>query len=171
MQGENSILSVFSKKLGKNIEVGAGGAAAVALDYFDTCWNNGSWRENGWSNYGGGGWSNGGWNNGGGCYITTAVMESRGGADDCKELTEMRALRDAMVDKSPENRQIVLEYYEKAPEIVRAIDASPEHKATYDEIYNDMVTKCVDLYERGDLENAFVVYSDYFRKLEAQYLG
>ena len=48
---------------------------------------------------------------GGGCFLTAAVAERRGEADDGPTLTALRAFRDGYMMQTPERRALVEEYY------------------------------------------------------------
>lgn len=58
---------------------------------------------------------------GGGCFLTTAVVELRGEADDGHTLSTLRKFRDGWMAATPEGRARIAEYYTVAPRIVAAI--------------------------------------------------
>ncbi len=60
------------------------------------------------------------------CFLTTACTQHAGLADDCEELTLMRAFRDRHLRGFDEGRRLIEHYYAIAPGIVRAIHASPD---------------------------------------------
>jgi len=125
----------------------------------DGGWNNyyGSWTDGGWNNYYGS-WSDGGWNNyygswgdggggsgGGGCFLTTACVEHKGLADDCYELQALRAMRDTIVTWSDDMKALVEEYYRIAPVIVSRINAEADSADIWEDLYVNLVQKCVAL--------------------------
>ena len=56
----------------------------------------------------------------------------------------MRAFRDNYMRKTEEGKALVDEYYDVAPKIVEAIDASPDRDKYYQYI-NEVVNRCVAL--------------------------
>ena len=149
----------------------------------DGGWNNyyGSWSDGGWNNYYGS-WSDGGWNNyygswgdggsggGGGCFLTSACVEHKQLPDDCYELQTLRAIRDMIVTWNDEMKALVEEYYHIAPQIVEKINASEDSDAVWEKLYNELVLKCVALYEENKIDDAVALYTDTVRTLKAQYL-
>lgn len=64
---------------------------------------------------------------GGLCFLTKAVVQQRGEADDGPTLTEMRTFRDGWMMDYPEGPGLIKEYYETAPAIMAAIpEGHPE---------------------------------------------
>lgn len=96
---------------------------------------------------------------GGGCYLTGACVDYLGKPDDCEELTALRNFRDGYMKKSAEGARLVEEYYEVAPKIVKAIEASPEKSKYYDYIYGKIKT-CMALIAQGSLEETQKEYTD-----------
>ncbi|MCD7957295.1 MAG: hypothetical protein LUG93_16430 [Lachnospiraceae bacterium] len=107
---------------------------------------------------------------GGGCYITTACVEYKGLADDCHEMTVLRQFRDKLSAEDENLHVLMEEYYEKAPRIVERINADCDRDSILADIYENMVLKCVNLMESGNVEEGVRVYLDNFRALEAKYL-
>ena len=67
-----------------------------------------------------------------GCFLTTPCVAHAGLADDCEELTVLRGFRDDYLLRFDEGRRLVDEYYNIAPGIVRAIDASANRDRALD---------------------------------------
>ena len=67
-------------------------------------------------------------------------------------------------------REMILEYYRKAPLIVKAIDASNDKAAIYSDLYVNLVEKCVSLAEEDKMDEAVCTYIDVYKKLERAYL-
>ena len=67
-----------------------------------------------------------------GCFLTTACVEYKGLADDCEELTKLRAFRDNYLKTTEEGKAVVEEYYRIAPQIVEKINASAKKAEIYD---------------------------------------
>ncbi len=151
--------------------------------WVDGGWNNSSddWVDGGWNNFSGS-WLDGGWSNsadrwsdagggGGGCFITTACVEYKGLADDCAELQTLRKYRDVLVQEDEDFRGKVLEYYRKAPLIIQEIEKSSEREMVYDSLYTNMVQPCVSLLEEGKIDEAKLLYLNYYGRLAEKYLA
>ena len=138
----------------------------------NTGWNNNSyetWEDKGWNNNSYGSWTDSG-SSGGGCFITTACVEYHGLTDNCHQLQVLRSVRDHLVSKNEEVREMILEYYRKAPLIVKAIDASSDKAEIYSDLYVNLVEKCVLLAEQDKMDEAVSTYIDVYKKLERAYL-
>lgn len=57
------------------------------------------------------------------CFITTAVCDSFGKADDCYELTAFRNFRDKWLVNQADGKNLIAEYYNIAPKIVEKINS------------------------------------------------
>ena len=104
------------------------------------------------------------------CYITTAVCRSLGRPDDCYELNTLRDYRDSYLLSTDEGREIVQEYYNIAPTIVKRIDKKPEADEIYENIWKTYLSPCITMIENGENEKCRDLYSSMVRKLEARYL-
>ncbi len=104
------------------------------------------------------------------CYITTAVCRSLGRPDDCYELNTLRDYRDSYLLSTDEGREIVQEYYNIAPTIVKRIDKKAEADEIYENIWKTYLSPCITMIENGENEKCRDLYSSMVRKLEAQYL-
>lgn len=155
-------LKVFSKKLGANIENPFGEVGGFDKSYSQ-------WMNQGWNNTGSG-WTNKGWNNDGGCYLTTACVDHKGLADDCTELESLRKFRDAIIQDDDFMRGKILEYYRTAPIIVQQINQSENSIEVYNNMFDEMITPCVQSIESGDIEKAKEIYLDFYNKLLDEYL-
>lgn len=140
--------------------------------WVDGGWNNysGSWKDKGWNNFSGS-WSDGSGGGGGGCFISSACVEYRQMTDDCYELQVLRQFRDNMVATDESMRDLVLDYYRKAPSIVKRIKQSENPDEIWAELYDDLVLKCVSLIEEEDFEAAKENYIQIFRDLEMKFGG
>lgn len=105
-----------------------------------------------------------------GCYLTSACVEAKGLPDHCHELTVLRNFRDGYMRTTSTGAADICEYYHTAPAIVEKIKTFPNAKDIFDRIYSELVLPCVELIESGKNEEAYVVYKDYTRKLQAQYI-
>ena len=108
---------------------------------------------------------------GGGCFLTTACVEAKGLPDDCEELETLRWFRDNWLRQQSDGEAAIRYYYEIAPQIVEKINALPDAKRQWEQMYADKVCPCVELIKSGENEAAFSLYTAWVRELEAQYTG
>lgn len=104
------------------------------------------------------------------CFLTSACVEAMGLADDCHELTVLRAYRDGYLRNAGCGQCEIDRYYRIAPGIVAAIRALPESDAVFAAIYRELVLPCVALIERNEMEAARALYRDYTLALEQKYI-
>lgn len=104
------------------------------------------------------------------CYITTAVCKSLDKPDDCYELTLLRDYRDQYLLESPEGSNLVKEYYNIAPTIVKRINRQEDSSKIYERIWQDYLSPCVSMIEDGKKEECGILYGDMVRRLEKKYL-
>jgi len=95
---------------------------------------------------------------GGGCFITTAICESEGKADDCRELMILRKFRDEFMITDSERKKLVEEYYRIAPDIVRSIKELKNSKQIFEMLKDDFIIPCILLIEKGCSECAMQRY-------------
>lgn len=109
--------------------------------------------------------SDGGGDGDGGCFLTTAVVERRGEADDGPTLTALREFRDRYMMTSPERMMMVAQYYRRAPAIVAAI---PQDHPEWDWI-GARIDEAVAAIRAGDDEAAFGMYVGAMRALDERW--
>ena len=105
------------------------------------------------------------------CYITTAVCESRGRPDDCYELELFRSYRDEYLLSTAEGTALVDEYYDIAPTIVNRIGRLPNSREIYDGIWDNYLSGCVRLIEKGENEACRDLYKDMVYDLKERYMA
>ncbi|MFG5380008.1 hypothetical protein [Yoonia sp. R2-816] len=119
---------------------------------------------NGGNQGGSGGGGDGG--GGGGCFLTTAIVERRGEADNGPTLTALRNFRDDVMANDPKLHPFIAEYYAMAPAIVAAIPADdPE----WDWI-ESQIDLCVRLIAIGDTEQTFATYKAMVERLQSRWI-
>jgi hypothetical protein len=96
---------------------------------------------------------------GGLCFITTAVCEYRGEADDGPTLTKLRGFRDSYMMANPRRKELVRLYYQTAPDLVIRIKERSDAAAFCDQLYRDYLKPACDAIDRGDNLNAFTYYT------------
>lgn len=96
---------------------------------------------------------------GGGCYITTAIVESEGKADDCDELVTLRKFRDEFMMPHSEREWLVRDYYAMAPMICKAIQRERDGgKATFAMLRRVYLEPAIAAVKSGDNESALTIY-------------
>ena len=106
-----------------------------------------------------------------GCFITTAVVKSLGEPDDCSELQALRKFRDTYMQDLPSRRTEVWEYYEVAPRVVAAVEASLDAGQEWNRVFGDFLAPAVEAISAGRLSEAHDLYRRMVRDLEAKWLG
>jgi len=89
-----------------------------------------------------------------GCFITTAACLSLGKSDNCYELNRLREFRDIWLKEQYHGKKLIEEYYKIAPSIVNTINKLPEKNKIYKEIWNNYLSKCLNLIEKEKFEEA-----------------
>ncbi|MBV7534724.1 DUF4157 domain-containing protein [Duganella sp. sic0402] len=92
------------------------------------------------------------------CFLTTACVDARGLADDCEELSILRAFRDGPMQALPGGAALVQEYYRIAPAIVDAIQSHPHAAMLLDRLYGDLVQGSIQLIGDGKYAQAMAHY-------------
>jgi len=99
----------------------------------------------------------------GGCFLTTAIVDRRGEADDGPTLTKLRNFRDTYLINVPNE---VEEYYNVAPRIVEAIPLDHEE---WDWV-GSQIDKSVEFIDEGSLDDAYKTYKAMVNKLKKDWL-
>ena len=104
------------------------------------------------------------------CFVTTAVCRGLQKPQDCKEILLMKQFRDGYFAGSEEGKQLIEEYYDIAPTIVKRIarEADPEEKYRY--LWNTYIRKCVDHIEEEQNEQCSRLYKSMMAELKAEYM-
>lgn len=103
------------------------------------------------------------------CYITTATCHSFGLPDDCHDLTALRWFRDNVMLASPEGVRDVARYYDIAPSIVAAIDATTDARAIYRDIYQRFIVPSVTAVDRGEHDNAHRLFAALVAEMSSRF--
>ena len=104
------------------------------------------------------------------CFITTAVCDSFGKADDCYELTAFRNFRDSWLDKQSDGKILIAEYYDVAPKIVEKINSLSNSAEIYKNIWTDYLSECLKSIEDGDNLNCKKIYVEMVNTLKEKFL-
>ncbi|MCD7817841.1 MAG: hypothetical protein LUH07_02160 [Lachnospiraceae bacterium] len=103
------------------------------------------------------------------CYITTAVCRTFEKSDDCYELTLLRDYRDTYLADSPGGSELIQEYYDVAPTIVKHIDQQPNSGEIYRSIWDEWLSPCISMIETGQKEACRDHYIDMVHTLQKKY--
>ena len=95
-----------------------------------------------------------------GCFITTACMQALKSdfKDDCWELTTLRSVRDNYIANLPEGPSLIAAYKKYAPEYVQLLEARPDSKEVWLELYTDFILPAVVFADAGKLKKAYHLY-------------
>lgn len=104
------------------------------------------------------------------CYITTAACQSQRKPDDCYELQLLRDYRDHYLAGQKQGKELVEEYYNIAPTIVKRINKLDDAENVYMEIWTDYLVPCIQLIEQKRLDECRDVYSNMVQNLRKKYL-
>jgi len=104
------------------------------------------------------------------CFITTAVCDSFGKADDCYELTAFRNFRDKWLALQSDGKNLIAEYYEVAPKIVEKINSLTNSAEIYKNIWSDYLQNCLKSIEVGDNVNCKKIYVEMVNALKEKFL-
>lgn len=105
------------------------------------------------------------------CYISTAVCQSLNKGDDCEELVLLRNYRDGYLTELSNGKDVIREYYDVAPTIVKHINRRSDAPEIYRGIYKDYLEKCIRLIREGKNEQCRKVYTDMVYSLEEKYFS
>jgi len=97
---------------------------------------------------------------GGGCFLTTACMYEHGNnfADDSRELTALRDVRDNYIRNIEGGPELIKAYYDKAPGQVKQLTMRPDSKEVFKKMYHEYITPAVEQAESGDYEGSYKTY-------------
>ena len=99
------------------------------------------------------------------CFITTACIRAVGLPDDCSYLQILRNFRDTQLNSTPEGRELISQYYQRAPEILSRIESLPNSRRIWTSVFNDIQT-ATKLVKRASYEEAVNHYKQMVERLE-----
>lgn len=111
----------------------------------------------------GGGGGGGGQCGGSSCFLTTAIVDRRGEADDGPTLTKLRNFRDSYMKDMPNE---VSEYYQVAPIIVSSIPTDHSDWAWIGE----QIDNCCKLIDESKLDDTYICYRNMVNTLKAKWM-
>ncbi len=104
------------------------------------------------------------------CYITTAVCQGLHKPENCSELIAMKRYRDEYMLQQEDGEQIIREYYNIAPTIVKRIDKENEPEKRYRYLWEHYLKFCVAMIEAGKYEECREKYEQMVEELRKQYI-
>ncbi len=99
------------------------------------------------------------------CFLTSACTHSKQLPDDCYELQTLRNFRDSYMKSSTRGNELVANYYNIAPPIVRKINRLENKNEVYDYIYQTLVLPSLQYIEENKKEKAMEYYKEYTEAL------
>lgn len=104
------------------------------------------------------------------CYVTTAVCQNLNKGTDCEELRLIKEFRDGYLASTKEGRELIDEYYDIAPTLVKRIakDASAQEKYVW--LWNTYLAPCVAYIRSGEPERCRETYCSMMEKLREEYM-
>jgi uncharacterized protein YjbI with pentapeptide repeats len=107
---------------------------------------------------------------GGNCYLTTACTLAMNLPDDCHELQTLRKFRDGFVSETNEGLELIREYYEISPRIVKAIYHRENGIEIIKELYQEIL-EVVSLIDNNEEKEAYKCYTNMTLRLKKRYLS
>lgn len=105
------------------------------------------------------------------CYITTAVCESQKKPDDCYELEILRDYRDGYLMSRPDGEELVTQYYDVAPTIVKHINGREDSSEIYQNIWEEYLSPCIRLIEEDQNAECMEIYQNMVYDLQHKYFS
>ena len=103
-----------------------------------------------------------------GCFITTATLLHFGhDIDNCKQLEHFREVRDNYIFNN--HPDLISEYYEIAPTIVKLIDNSIDKHQLYNDIWNNYLNKCLSRIIDKKHDEATIIYKEMVDNLKLKF--
>lgn len=106
----------------------------------------------------------------GGCFITTAVCDNFGKADDCYELTKFREFRDKWLINQYDGKFLIEKYYTIAPIIVTKINQLNNSNEIYNLIWQKYLNPCLSFIENKKYKECKNLYISMMNTLKKDFL-
>ena len=104
------------------------------------------------------------------CYVTTAVCEGLGKGTDCYELNVLKRYRDEYLEHAKGGHELVEEYYDIAPTIVKRMEKEADKEQIYRALYEDYLMPCIRKIEAQEYEECRDLYESMVETLKVKYL-
>ena len=106
-----------------------------------------------------------------GCFITTAVCQNFGKPDNCYELMAFRNFRDTWLINQADGKNLIAQYYEIAPKIVKKINCLPNAAKIYKNIWSEYLQPSLNLIEADENSACKKIYVDMVNTLRNKFLN
>ncbi|MDO5603415.1 MAG: CFI-box-CTERM domain-containing protein, partial [Oscillospiraceae bacterium] len=97
------------------------------------------------------------------------VCETFGKPDDCYELTLLREYRDGYLMSQPDGAEVIRQYYDLAPSIVKHINQRADRKEIYRGVWETYLRPCIQMIEQSRPQQCKEQYIKMVQDLEKQY--
>lgn len=104
------------------------------------------------------------------CYVTTAVCQSLGKDEACKEINLLKNYRDTYLILEPDGAELIEAYYDIAPTIVNRINKCEDSKSIYENIYFNYINPCVNFIENSQYDDCKKLYVKMMHNLKDNYM-
>lgn len=104
------------------------------------------------------------------CFVTTAVVNVMGEADNGPTLSKLRHLRDDYTRYNNRGADRIGIYYDIAPSIVRRINAQPNSDTIWRSVHEKWIKPIAQMVDNGDMKDADNLYSDMVFDLSYRFL-
>jgi hypothetical protein len=91
------------------------------------------------------------------CFLTTSCVKYFGLKDNCYELETLRLFRDQYLLKSIEGKELVSQYYDIAPSLVKKLESSEKRHKLFKSIFFEIQSSCRAI-ENKEYEKAKEIY-------------
>ena len=105
-----------------------------------------------------------------GCYITTAVVNILGFADNCETMNILRTFRRQVLQKDAKYRSILLQYDCVGPKIAFNLQRDENAYEVASDLYFSYLVKAVCAIKENDIDRAIAIYTAMTEKLISEYL-
>lgn len=104
------------------------------------------------------------------CYVTTAVCQSLGKDEACKEIRLLKNYRDTFLISEPDGPELIDSYYDIAPTIVNRINKCNNSESIYEDIYCNYINPCVNYIENNKYNECKDLYVKMMHNLKDNYM-
>lgn len=104
------------------------------------------------------------------CYITTTVCSGLHKAPGCRELVVMKKYRDEYLIKQEGGAEVIEEYYDIAPTIVKRIAKEDDPEGIYLYLWEHYLKFCVAMIDAGQFEECRDTYERMVEELRQEYI-
>lgn len=105
-----------------------------------------------------------------GCFITTAVVNILGLADNCEELMILRKFRAQILQNNPEYKNILLKYDTIGPVISRALIHDDNREQVAIDLYRIYIKGCISYIKNNYIDLAINLYTEMTENLVQKYM-